>query len=52
MEEVEPVLVAIRYSQCRKCEHLRKFRKTCKVCGCFVLTKVKFDGESCPLGKW
>ena len=45
-------VAAYRYAACKKCPHMRKWRKTCKVCGCFLLTKVEYEMESCPLGKW
>lgn len=52
IKEVSVAVAAHRYSVCKGCPHMRKWRKTCKVCGCPLLTKVRFTIESCPLGKW
>lgn len=52
MEEVSGAVAAHRYSICKNCPYMRKWRKTCKVCGCPLLMKVRFSAESCPLNKW
>lgn len=41
-----------RYAICKKCPHMKKWSKVCKVCGCFLLAKVEYEAESCPIGKW
>lgn len=50
--QVSASVMARRYAICKQCPHMRKWRKTCKVCGCLLLTKVKFEQESCPIKKW
>ena len=52
MEEVSASIAARRYAVCKECPHMKKWKKTCKVCGCPLLMKVRFVGEACPLGKW
>ena len=52
MEEVSASVAARRYAICKECPHMKKWKKTCKVCGCPLLTKVRFVGEACPIGKW
>ena len=41
-----------RLSICMSCEHLVKFTKQCKKCGCFMAIKTKLAGAECPVGKW
>lgn len=36
---------------CKDCENLT-IAHTCKICHCFMPAKVRFDGTSCPIGKW
>lgn len=40
-----------RLSICLGC-HLFTNKKVCKVCGCFMPIKSKFQIFDCPLGKW
>ena len=40
-----------RWDHCQGCTFLIKNSK-CKKCGCFMKTKVKFKGASCPIGIW
>ena len=40
-----------RMEICNDCEHLTSFT-TCRKCGCFMKTKVKFKKASCPIDKW
>jgi hypothetical protein len=39
-------------SICNSCEHLIKFTKQCKKCGCLMHLKTKLAKASCPVGKW
>lgn len=41
-----------RMSICNDCEHLIKFTKQCKKCGCFMHLKTKLAPAFCPVGKW
>ena len=41
-----------RRDYCFNCEHFFKPTKSCKKCGCFVLAKIKFKNQKCPVGKW
>jgi hypothetical protein len=41
-----------RLSICMSCEHLVKFTKQCKKCGCFMAIKTKLGPAECPVGKW
>ena len=37
---------------CDTCELLNKKKGTCKVCGCVMSVKAKWNIEKCPEGKW
>lgn len=39
-----------RWKECKKCEHLKSRR--CKICGCFLDVKIKFQATHCPRRKW
>ena len=39
-----------RLSICKDCEHYNGSR--CKICGCFMLTKVGLKSSKCPIHKW
>lgn len=39
-----------RWEKCKKCEYLKNRR--CKICGCFLDVKIKFQAMRCPKGKW
>jgi hypothetical protein len=41
-----------RMDICLGCEHLIKFTKQCKKCGCLMHLKTKLAPASCPVGKW
>lgn len=41
-----------RIDACMGCEHLIKFTKQCKKCGCFMKVKSHIPWASCPVGKW
>jgi hypothetical protein len=41
-----------RLNICMSCEHLVKFTKQCKKCGCFMAIKTKIGPAECPVGKW
>jgi hypothetical protein len=51
-DKVDDQTKANRLAICNSCEHLNKFLKQCKQCGCFVTAKTMFKEESCPEGKW
>lgn len=54
----EPSKKTSRLECCKNCDRLFKLPAmmhltgTCKVCGCNVDMKVKYEKSSCPLGKW
>ena len=52
LKKVPLKVAAYRYAACKECPNMRKWRKSCKVCGCYLLTKVEYELESCPIGKW
>lgn len=52
MERTEDELKDYRMSICNSCEHLIKFTKQCKKCGCLMHLKTKLAKASCPVGKW
>lgn len=41
-----------RITTCNNCEDLDKEYMECKVCGCPVLIKTKWETEKCPKNKW
>ena len=41
-----------RMDLCERCDLYNLHSKRCKECGCFMLAKAKFNGSSCPIGKW
>ena len=40
-----------RFAICKACPELLN-EKQCNLCGCFMKTKTKIAGASCPLAKW
>lgn len=43
-------LIQNRLKICGECKHWEAPR--CKVCGCFMETKVRFKALKCPIGRW
>lgn len=41
-----------RLDVCYLCEHYEENDKRCKLCGCYVVAKAKFEVSSCPALKW
>lgn len=41
-----------RINVCHQCENYDDKLSTCKICGCYIYSKVIFKPFSCPLGKW
>ncbi len=41
-----------RMEICRNCEKYDEDQIRCTECGCFLVHKVSFSIDSCPLGKW
>lgn len=41
-----------RLDICKKCEHLFKPTRTCKMCGCFMAAKTWLKHAHCPEGHW
>lgn len=41
-----------RLDICKTCTYYDPSQGRCKHCGCFLLQKVKFSLESCPIDKW
>ena len=39
-----------RIEICKKCKYYRRGR--CKICGCFMFIKAKFQASKCPKGYW
>lgn len=44
--------VESRLDICRQCEFYVTDQHRCGKCGCFMKTKVWFDGSKCPVSKW
>lgn len=44
--------VKFRLSKCNRCEYIHSDKKTCNLCGCFIIAKTKLETEKCPAGKW
>jgi hypothetical protein len=42
----------LRYSICTGCPEFVAISKQCKKCACFMESKTKLAGFSCPIGKW
>lgn len=41
-----------RMNLCYTCSAFEKEQVRCKLCGCFMKTKVRFEASKCPAGKW
>ena len=41
-----------RLEICNACEHLTRYSRQCKKCGCVVALKTKLKSEKCPIDKW
>lgn len=41
-----------RFELCKNCEHFTHEENRCKICGCFMQSKVKLIAAKCPAGKW
>lgn len=41
-----------RIDICGTCPNLDSTTIRCKVCGCFLKTKVRFEASKCPADKW
>lgn len=41
-----------RINLCFNCVDLNKEEVRCKLCGCYMKLKVRFDAAKCPAGKW
>lgn len=41
-----------RMDICRECPYFDGSQGRCKHCGCFLVHKIKFSLESCPIDKW
>ena len=46
--QVTPLQYKERLDICDTCEHLRKTRFSCGLCGCYLGTKAKWATTSCP----
>lgn len=42
----------LRMEICYDCDNLDKVAVRCKLCGCYMQTKIRFDGAKCPDKKW
>lgn len=49
-------LIAQRLATCRACEHRGELpivrTEVCKLCGCPIVNKTKFQQSTCPQGQW
>lgn len=52
IEHVSEEVKASRMAICSSCEHIIKFTKQCKKCGCFMALKTLLPHASCPIDKW
>jgi hypothetical protein len=41
-----------RMEICYNCDNLEKISVRCKLCGCYMNTKVRFDAAKCPANYW
>lgn len=41
-----------RLAICKKCEFFIKKTSQCEKCKCFMELKARFNGSTCPVGKW
>lgn len=41
-----------RMDLCYRCAAFEREQVRCKLCGCFMKTKVRFEAAKCPAGKW
>lgn len=44
--------IETRKETCANCEHLDTNSARCKLCGCYMNIKIRFDGAKCPANKW
>lgn len=43
---------AQRMEICYNCQDLDKSAVRCKLCGCYMNAKIRFDAAKCPADKW
>ena len=41
-----------RMEVCHGCEFFEKEHVRCKLCGCFMSTKVRIEAAKCPINRW
>jgi hypothetical protein len=50
---IAPRNVALeRLDVCSNCDHFRRDKHTCDICGCFMPMKVTMANMRCPIDKW
>ena len=52
IQHVSDEIKANRMAICSSCEHIIRFTKQCKKCGCFMALKTTLANAECPIGKW
>ena len=52
IDDVPTEIFDYRYDLCKSCPFYINLTHQCKKCGCFLVAKVQFVGQDCPIGKW
>ena len=52
LKSTEKTLQEQRLEICNECPSFNKDAGRCRECGCYMITKTKWDSAKCPLGKW
>ena len=52
MEQQQIIDPIQRLKICKQCADFFHPTTTCKLCGCFMIAKVRLNGAQCPVRKW
>lgn len=52
LPQADEATVAHRLSICHNCEKFDAERTACRVCGCHLDIKVRWQEQKCPISKW
>lgn len=52
LPQADEVTVAHRLSICYNCEKFDAERTACRVCGCHLDVKIRWQEQKCPISKW
>lgn len=52
LPQADEATVAHRLSLCHVCEHFDAERTVCKICGCYLDIKIRWQEQKCPIERW